>query len=200
MNFQLNLEQLRKQAKERVREHRAAGEEVKLAEVQFELARELGFHSWPKLKAYVERVALEQPFRTDLDYYKGRAQGIASVMGVSAAEARRDLAARLGFSSWRELRRHVEAMRSGEEPPTPFVLAYVAVEENERERLVELLDRFPISSSTAGRTAMTCSGWPAPWRSSRCCSSAAQTQTAGTTTAGRSSTRPATGTTATSPG
>ena len=45
MNFQLNLEQLRKQAKERVREHRAAGEEVKLAEVQFELARELGFHS-----------------------------------------------------------------------------------------------------------------------------------------------------------
>ena len=143
MNFQLNLEQLRKQAKERVREHRAAGEDVKLAEVQFELARELGFHSWPKLKAYVERVALEQPFRTDLDYYKGRAQGIASVMGVSAAEARRDLAARHGFSSWRELRRHVEAMRSGEEPPTPFVLAYVAVEENDRERLVELLDRFP---------------------------------------------------------
>ena len=42
---------------------RAAGQEVKLADVQFELARELGFHSWPKLKAYVERLALEQPFR-----------------------------------------------------------------------------------------------------------------------------------------
>jgi ankyrin repeat protein len=141
--FQLNLEQLRKQAKERVRERRRAGQEVRLADVQFELARELGFASWPKLKAYVERLSLEQPFHADLDYYEGRAHGIASVMGVSAAEARRDLARRHGFSSWRELRRHVEAMQSGEEPPTPFVLAYRAVEANDRERLVELLDRFP---------------------------------------------------------
>jgi ankyrin repeat protein len=86
---------------------------------------------------------LEQPFRSDLDYYEERAYGIASVMGVSVAEARRDLAARHGFSSWRELRRHVKAMQSGEEPPTPFVLAYTAVEANDRERLVELLDRFP---------------------------------------------------------
>ncbi|MGZ4263592.1 MAG: hypothetical protein ACXVS6_05635 [Solirubrobacteraceae bacterium] len=100
MTFQLSLEQLRKQAKERVRERRAAGQDVKLAEAQFELARELGFHSWPKLKAYVERLALEQPFRTDLDYYEGRAHGIATVNGVSAADARRDLAARHGFSSW----------------------------------------------------------------------------------------------------
>jgi ankyrin repeat protein len=143
MTFELNLEQLRKQAKERVRERRTAGEEVKLAEVQFELARELGFQSWPKLKSYVKRLALEQPFRTDLDYYEGRAHGIASVRDVSAAEARRDLAARHGFSSWRELRRHVEAMHSGDEPPTPFVLAYRAVEDSDRERLAELLDRFP---------------------------------------------------------
>jgi ankyrin repeat protein len=141
--FQLSLEQLRKQAKERVRERRAAGRDVKLADVQFELARELGFATWPKLKAYVDRLSLEQPFRLDLDYYEGRANGIASVMGVSVAEARRDLAARHGFSSWRELRRQVEAMQSGEEPPTPFVLAYRAVEANDRERLVDLLDRFP---------------------------------------------------------
>ena len=143
MTFQLSLEQLRKQAKERVRERRAEGQDVKLAEVQFELARELGFQSWPKLKAYVERLALEQPFRTDLDYYEGRAHGIALVNAVSAADARRDLAARHGFSSWRELRRHVEAMQSGDEPPTPFVLAYQAIEDNDRERVVELLDRFP---------------------------------------------------------
>jgi ankyrin repeat protein len=103
----------------------------------------LGFQSWPKLKAYVERLSLEQPFRTDLDYYEGRAYGIATVNGVSAADARRDLAARHGFSSWRELRRHVEAMQSGDEPPTPFVLAYQAIEDNDRERLVGLLDRFP---------------------------------------------------------
>ena len=143
MTFQLNLEQLRKQAKERVRERRAAGQEAKLADVQFELARGLGFQSWPKLKAYVERLALEQPFRVDLDYYEGRADGIASVNGVSVAEARRDLAGRHGFSSWRGLRRHVEAMHNGEEPPTPFVLAYRAIEANDRERLVQLLDRFP---------------------------------------------------------
>ena len=134
MTYQLNLEQLRKQAKERVRARRAAGQDVKLAEVQFELARELGFHSWPKLKAYVERLGLEQPFRTDLDYYEGRAHGIASVSGVSPADARRDLAARHGFSSWRGLRRHVEAMQSGQEQATPFVLAYRAIEEDDRAR------------------------------------------------------------------
>ena len=143
MPSQLNLEQLRKQARERLREHRAAGRERKLADVQFELARELGFASWPKLKAYVERLSLEQPFRTDLDYYEGRASGIASVNDVSVAEARRDLAARHGFTSWGRLRRHVQAMGAGQEPPTPFVLAYRAVESNDRRALADLLDRFP---------------------------------------------------------
>jgi ankyrin repeat protein len=143
VTFQLSLEQLRKQAKERVRERRADGQDVKLAEAQFELARELGFQSWPRLKAYVERLGLEQPFRTDLDYYEGRADGIATVNGVSAADARRDLAARHGFSSWRELRRHIEAVSSGDEPPTPFVLAYRASEDNDLDSLVGLLDRFP---------------------------------------------------------
>jgi ankyrin repeat protein len=138
MTFQLNLEQLRKQAKERAR-----AQQVKLADAQFALARELGFASWPKLKSYVERLPLEQPFHVDLDYYEGRANGIASVNGVSVAEARRDLAERHGYASWRELRRHVEAMRSGDEPATPFVLAYRAIEANDRTGLVELLDRFP---------------------------------------------------------
>jgi ankyrin repeat protein len=143
VTFQLNLEQLRKQAKERTRDRRATGQNAKLADVQFELARELGFVSWPKLKAYVEHLSLEQPFRMDLDYYEGRVSGIASVLGVGIAEARRDLAARHGFSSWRELCRHIEALHSGEEPPSPFVLAYRAVEANDREGLVQLLDRFP---------------------------------------------------------
>lgn len=62
---------------------------------------------------------------------------------MSVTQARRDLAGRHGFSSWRELRRHVEAMRSGEVPPTPFVLAYRAVEADDRDGLVSLLDRFP---------------------------------------------------------
>jgi ankyrin repeat protein len=85
----------------------------------------------------------EQPFRTDLDYYEGRAHGIASVTGVSVADARRDLAARHGFSSWRALRRHVEAMATGEEPPTPFVRAYLAIEAHDPARLAELVDQFP---------------------------------------------------------
>ena len=164
MTFQLSLEQLRKQAKERVRDRRAEGQDVKLAEVQFELARELGFQSWPKLKAYVERLGLEQPFRTDLDYYEGRAHGIATVNGVSAADARRDLAARHGFSSWRELRRHVEAMSSGDEPPTPFVLAYRASEDNDRDTLVGLLDRFPdlvAQRGTNGNDLLGMAGDPA---------------------------------------
>ncbi|MGZ4179410.1 MAG: hypothetical protein ACXVUL_01810 [Solirubrobacteraceae bacterium] len=199
MTFQLSLEQLRKQAKERVRERRAAGQDVKLAEAQFELARELGFHSWPKLKAYVERLALQQPFRTDLDYYEGRAHGIATVNGVSAADARRDLAARHGFSSWRELRRHVEAMRSGEEPPTPFLLAHRAIEKTTASASWGSSTGSRISSFSAGRTATTCSGWPATWRSWRCCWSEALTPTAETTTAGRSCTRRATATTASSP-
>ena len=164
MTYQLNLEQLRKQAKERVRARRAAGQDVKLAEVQFELARELGFHSWPKLKAYVERLGLEQPFRTDLDYYEGRAHGIASVSGVSPADARRDLAARHGFSSWRRLRRHVEAMQSGQEPATPFVLAYRAIEEDDRRRVLQLLDRFPdlvVQRGTNGNDLLGMAGDPA---------------------------------------
>jgi ankyrin repeat protein len=163
VSFQLNLEQLRKQAKERVRERRVAGQVTTLADVQFELAREFGFASWSKLKAYVERLALEQPFRVDLAYYRGRARGIASVDGVSLPEARRDLAARHGFGSWTELRRHIEAMHSGTEPPTPFVLAYQAVEAADRDRLVHMLDRFPdliVQRGTNGNDLLGMAGAP----------------------------------------
>jgi ankyrin repeat protein len=139
----LNLEQLRKQAKERVRARRADGDEVKLADAQLELAREHGFASWAKLKQYIERLDLEQPFHTDLEYYEGRADGIATTGGVSIAEARRDLAQRHGFSSWGALTRQVEALRDETEPPTPFVLAYRAVEGGDRGTLVDLLDRYP---------------------------------------------------------
>jgi ankyrin repeat protein len=86
---------------------------------------------------------LEQPFHLDLDYYEGRANGIASVNGVSVADARRDLAARHGYSTWEELRRHVEAMARGDEPPTPFVLAYRAIEADDLDAIVDLVDRFP---------------------------------------------------------
>ena len=144
----MNLEQLRKQAKELARAARAGqpaavarlGElPPRLASAQLVLAREQGYSSWPAL---VHEVA-EQPFHTDLDYYEGRAYGIATVNGSSLADARRDLARRHGLSSWAELTRRVQALASGKEPPTPFMLAYRAVEDNDLERLRALLDEHP---------------------------------------------------------
>src|SRR5439155_15184413 len=126
-----------------VRARRAAGETIKLSDAQLELARAHGFASWPKLKDYVSRLDAEQPFHTDLGYYEGRADGIATTGGVTVAEARLDLARRHGFPSWNRLRRHVAALRSGTELPTPFVLAYRAVEDGDSSRLRELLDAHP---------------------------------------------------------
>ena len=144
----MNLEQLRKQAKELARAA-SAGEPTavarlgdlppRLASAQLVLAREQGYSSWPEL---VHEIA-EQPFHTDLEYYEGRAYGIATVNGTSLADARRDLAQRHGLSSWTELTRRVRALASGEEPPTPFMLAYRAVEDADLERLRELLDEHP---------------------------------------------------------
>jgi ankyrin repeat protein len=144
----MNVEQLRKQAKELVRAARAGDRQaaarfgdlpLKLASAQLVLAREHGFSSWPALV----RVEVEQAFHTDLDYYEGRAAGIATVNGVSVAEARRDLAGRHGFSSWAALRKHVLALARGDEAPSPFVLAYRAIEANDRDRVVELVDAHP---------------------------------------------------------
>ncbi len=151
----MNLEQLRKQAKELAGAARTGDPEalarigdlpVKLASAQTVLAREQGFASWPAL---VHELA-EQPFRTDLEYYEGRAEGIATVDGVPLASARRDLAQRHGYSSWAGLTRHVTALASGEEPATPFMLAYRAVEDGERERLAGLLEEHPELVRTRG--------------------------------------------------
>jgi ankyrin repeat protein len=86
---------------------------------------------------------VEQPFRTDLEYYEGRAAGIATTSGSSVADAQHDLARRHGYPSWEELVQHVRVLDSGDEPPTPFMQAYRAVEESDRARLTDLLDRHP---------------------------------------------------------
>jgi ankyrin repeat protein len=143
----VNLEQLRKQAKELARAARAGEPSAvarlgdlppRLASAQLVLAREHGYASWPAL---VHEVA-EQPFHTDLEYYEGRAYGIATVNGVSLAAARRDLAQRHGLATWAELTRRVRALARGEEA-TPFLLAYRAVEDRDLERLAALLDEHP---------------------------------------------------------
>jgi hypothetical protein len=80
-----SLAQLRKQAKERVRERRGGPEPLRLSEAQLGLAREYGFRSWPRLKAYVERVAANGPglahaFVDEVGYYEDRAEGLRSVV------------------------------------------------------------------------------------------------------------------------
>jgi hypothetical protein len=169
-----SLEQLRKQAKDLLRAHRAAdsravarvaahepGEPLKLTGAQHVVAREHGFPSWTRLKAYVERLAahgpdLEHAYHEDLDYYEGRAYGLhASARDgtesavaaferwnapVSEAGARTVVARRHGFASWAALRRHVADLRDSGEP---FARAYRAVEAHDVDGLRAQLETFP---------------------------------------------------------
>lgn len=142
----------------------------------------------------------EEPFRTDLDYYEGRAEGIASVKGVTIGEARRDLASRHGFGSWEALSQHIEAMAGGAEPPTPFVLAYRALEANDREGMVELLGRFPDLVGQRGTNGNDLLGMAGSLELVSLLLARGADPNRGTTTGGRSSTRRATRMTASSPG
>jgi ankyrin repeat protein len=110
-----SLEQLRKQAKDLARAHRAgdpaavsrvraehphAAEPLKLSDAQLVLAREHGFPSWPRLRTYVDRIAthgprLQHAYREEVDYYEGRAYGLLASAedgtdGAFAAFARHD--------------------------------------------------------------------------------------------------------------
>jgi ankyrin repeat protein len=85
----------------------------------------------------------EQPFHTDIEYYEGRAEGIATVDGVTLEEAQLDLARRHGIASWNELAERVAAIREGREPAPPFMLAYRALEARDTTALTELLDSHP---------------------------------------------------------
>jgi ankyrin repeat protein len=171
-----SLDQLRRQAKELQRAHAAgdrdaiaraaahradAAKPLKLAGAQHVLAREYGFASWPRLRAYVERVAtygasLEHAFHEDLDYYEGRADGLLASASdgtpgalapfegtgtpLTPEGARAVVARRHGFETWAALRRHVAALREDGEP---FARAYRAVEGRADGTLRQLLDRFP---------------------------------------------------------
>src|SRR5687767_8301725 len=98
-----NLEQLRKQAKDLLRDYRSGAQAarqrlvarsgpVKLADAQLVVAREHGFPSWPKLRAYVDRVtehglALRHAFEEGVDYYAERADGLLASARDGTAEA-----------------------------------------------------------------------------------------------------------------
>jgi ankyrin repeat protein len=176
-----SLEQLRKQAKDLLRAHRAGdpravarvaahepGEPLKLTGAQHVVAREHGFPSWARLKAYVERLAahgpdLEHAYHEDVDYYAGRAYGLhASARDgtesavaaferwnapVSEAGARMVVARRHGFASWAALRRHVAGLRDSGEP---FARAYRAVEAHDVDGLRAQLQSFPDLAGAVG--------------------------------------------------
>jgi ankyrin repeat protein len=176
-----SLEQLRKQAKDLLRAHRAGdpaaiariaayqpGEPLKLTGAQLVIAREHGFPSWPRLRAYVDRVAaygpeLQHAYHEDLDYYEGRADGLlASAQdgtpgavaaferwqaALTRAGARAVVARAHGFASWPALRRHVGALR---ETGEPFARAYRAVEAHDVDALRDELDRFPDLATARG--------------------------------------------------
>jgi ankyrin repeat protein len=180
-----SLEQLRKQAKELLRAHRAGDpgalarvvahhphpeKPVKLAGTQLVVAREHGFASWPRLRAYVERVAvygpeLQHAYHEDLAYYEGRAYGLlasaqdgtpGAVAAFDATDppapltqdgARAVVARQHGFATWAALRRHVAGLRESGEP---FARAYRAVEAHDVEGLRAALERFPDLASAVG--------------------------------------------------
>src|SRR5262249_145677 len=54
-----NLDWLRKQAKRRLGELRKTNSDAKLADAQFELARQYGFSSWRALKAHVDSLTID---------------------------------------------------------------------------------------------------------------------------------------------
>ena len=179
----MHVPQLRKQAKDLLRawsagddaararvaaHHPRLDEPLKLSGAQLVIAREHGFGSWPRLRAYADRVAahgpgLQHAYHEDLEYYDGRAYGLLASAedgtgGAVAAFARHDapltrdgaravIAREHGFPSWRALRRHVAGLRESGEP---FARAYRAIEAHDVERLPALLDLFPELVSARG--------------------------------------------------
>jgi ankyrin repeat protein len=177
-----SMEQLRKLARELLRAHHAgqreaqarirehhpqAGGALRLADAQLVVAREHGFASWPRLKAYVERVTaygpdLRHAMETDLEYFDDRAAGLLSAHqgGVEQATevlrrhlpqlagapptiegAKLAMARQHGFETWEVFKRHLQSMREGDEEP--FMSAVRAIQAAEDEALAALIGRYP---------------------------------------------------------
>lgn len=157
----MNLEYLRKRAKDLLREQRRTEPEAKLSGAQRQVAQEHGFPNWPRMKAYLDRLAahpggVQSAYHADLDYYEDRAYGlrasaedgtpgaVAAFANVGApltqAGARRVVARAHGFPSWPALRRHVRGLPGSGEP---FFRAYRAIEGHDPDGLRAVLERWP---------------------------------------------------------
>ena len=190
-----SLEQLRRQAKDLLRAHRAGDEAararvaaqhprpdepLKLSGAQLVIAREHGFPSWPRLRAYVERVAahgpgLQHAYHEDLEYYDGRAYGLLRLgRGRHRRRGRRVRAPRRAADPRRSAHGHRARARlsvvAGAAPPRRrparqrrAVRARLPRDRGARRRAAAGAARpLPRAGrARAARTATTCSGWPA---------------------------------------
>lgn len=174
-----SLEQLRKQAKDLVREHRGDAEPLRLSAAQLALAREYGFPSWPRLKAYVERVTAGGPglahaFVDEIGYYRDRAEGLRSVVasglesGIAIVREHHPALADASEAEIRAMRpadaRLVLAREHGfaswpafrrhvedlAESGEPFRRAFRAIQAHDATTLKTLLDRYPGLVSARG--------------------------------------------------
>jgi ankyrin repeat protein len=174
-----SLEQLRTQAKDLVREHRSGSEPLLLSDAQRLVAREYGFASWPRLKAYVDRVTANGPglahaFVDEIGYYEDRAEGLRSVVasglengiavvrahhpglaGASDAEVRA-----MGISDARLVLAREHGFATWEafrrhvcglaDSGEPFRRAFRAIKARDSAALSALLDRYPGLVSARG--------------------------------------------------
>lgn len=177
-----SMEQLRKLARELLRDYQAGapeaqvrirdhhprpGDAFRLADAQLVVAREHGFASWPRMKAYIDRVTiygpdLRHPVETDIGYFEDRAEGLLSAHqgGVEEAtqvfrrhvpqlsgvlltieDARLAMARQHGFGSWEAFKRHVESLHDGHDEP--FMRAVRAIQSADGDTLTALIKRYP---------------------------------------------------------
>ncbi len=197
-----SLEQQKKQAREllraaragdppalqRLREHHPRYAErrsrLALADAQLVLAREYGFASWPKLKAWIDRVTHPGPTRAyvpDAAWYEGRARGLVEMhkgalpnalaqirawhpelSGASDAEI---AAAELTLDDARLVYARQHGARDWDDllarvsrlksEAEPFAEAFAAIERRDAGRLRELLQRHPGLASEQGTNGNT---------------------------------------------
>ena len=157
--------------------------QARLHDAQWAIAREYGFSSWLKLKQHIDEVtgANRRPYRifeTNLDYYRGRAHGMQSVLQTGERNAIRlvrefhprfsnatdteILAAEItqqdvelvharmhGFNTWSELEAAVEALKN-DHSIEPFRLAFEAIEAEDDTALEALLAQHPSLAQASG--------------------------------------------------
>src|SRR5262245_54908854 len=117
-----SLEQLRKQAKERLEQLRITQPGARLADAQFALARDYGYESWPKLVHHVETMLASGR----LTPFEQLARDLLAGYGGDSSALER-IGAHFGDSSDNHRRRHrirdrIDALhREGTEPTLDVV-------------------------------------------------------------------------------